>query len=135
MIEDDYVVLNLEENDLFVLVFFREVEEGNNSSDIDIDNFFIGVSAISPLLLEYGEYVDIFFKSEARQLPDYVLVEYVIDTGDVESLYGFIYNLLVNEFSIFRDNLEEFLEKGYIQRLISLADARILFIFKKDGDR
>ena len=47
-------------------------------------------------------------------MSDYVLVEYVIDTGDVESLYGFIYNLLVNEFSILRDNLEELLEKGYI---------------------
>ncbi len=39
MIEDDYVALNLGENDPFILVFLREVEEGNNSSDIDIDNF------------------------------------------------------------------------------------------------
>ncbi len=66
MIEDDYVVLNLGENDLFVLVFSKKVEEGNNSFDIDIDNFFIGVSAISPLFLEYRKYVDIFFESEAR---------------------------------------------------------------------
>ncbi len=64
---------------------------------------------------------------------DYVLVEYAIDTGDTEPLYRLIYNLLVNELSIFRDNLEEFLEKGYIQRLISPAGAPILFIFKKDG--
>ncbi len=49
MIEDNYIVLNFGENDLFVLVFSREVEEGNNSFDIDIDNFFIGVSAIFPL--------------------------------------------------------------------------------------
>ena len=114
MIEDNYIALNLGENDPFILIFFREVEEGNNSFDIDIDNFFIGVSAISPLFLEYREYIDIFFESEVRQLPDYVLVKYIIDTGDAEPLYGFIYNLLVNELSIFRDNLEEFLEKGYI---------------------
>ncbi len=66
MIEDDYVVLNLGENDLFVLVFSREIEEGNNNSDTDIDKFFIETSAISPLLLEYRKYVDIFFESEAR---------------------------------------------------------------------
>ncbi len=49
VIEDDYVVSNLGGNESFVLVFFREIEEGNNSSDIDIEYFFIGVSAISPL--------------------------------------------------------------------------------------
>ncbi len=40
VIEDDYIVLNFKENDPFVLIFSREVEEGNNGSDIDIDNFF-----------------------------------------------------------------------------------------------
>ncbi len=61
MIEDDYVASNLGENDLFVLIFLREVEEGNNSSDIDIDNSFIRVFATFPLLLEYREYIDVFF--------------------------------------------------------------------------
>ena len=96
------------------MIFPKKIEEGNNSFDINIDNFFIKVSAISPLLLEYGEYIDIFFKSEARLLPDHILIKYIINTGNVESLYRFIYNLLVNELSILRDNLEEFLEKGYI---------------------
>ena len=76
--------------------------------------FFIGVSATSPLPSEYRKYVDIFSKSEARQLSDYILIEYVINTGDVESLYRPIYNLSVNELSILRDNLKEFLGKGYI---------------------
>ena len=62
MIEDNYIVLNFGENDLFVLVFSREVEEGNNNSDIDIDNSFIKISTISPLFLEYKEYVDVFFE-------------------------------------------------------------------------
>jgi len=60
------------------------------------------------------------------------LVEYAINTGDVEPLYRFIYNLSANELSTLRDNLEKILEKGYIQRLISPAGAPILFIFKKD---
>ncbi len=66
MIEDDHIVSNLRKNDLFILIFFREIEEGNNNFDINIDNFFIRVSTISPLLLEYEEYIDVFSKSEAR---------------------------------------------------------------------
>jgi len=66
MIEDNYIVLHLKKNNPFVLVFFREVEEGNNNSDIDINNFFIKASTISSLFLEYKKYVDIFFKSEVR---------------------------------------------------------------------
>ncbi len=66
MIEDNHIVSNLKKNDLFILIFFREIEEGNNNFDINIDNFFIRVSTISPLLLEYEEYIDIFSKSEAR---------------------------------------------------------------------
>ena len=62
------------------------------------------------------------------------MVEYTINTGDAEPLYEFIYNLSVNEFSTLRDNLEEFLKKRYIQRLISPTGTPILFIFKKDKD-
>ncbi len=66
MIEDNYVILNLGENDPFILVFSREVEEGNNSSDININNFFIEVSTIFSFPSKYREYVDIFSESEVR---------------------------------------------------------------------
>ncbi len=66
MIEDDYIVLNLGENNPFVLIFSKEVEEKNNNSDIDIDNSFIEVSAIFPLPLKYRKYINIFSKSEVR---------------------------------------------------------------------
>ncbi len=66
IIEDGYIALNLEENDFFILIFSKEIEEGNNNSDINTDNSFIRVSITSPLPLEYGEYIDIFFESEAR---------------------------------------------------------------------
>ncbi len=66
MIEDDYIVLNLKENDLFVLIFFKKIEEGNNSSDTDTNYFFIEVSATSPLPSEYREYADVFFESKVR---------------------------------------------------------------------
>ncbi len=66
MIEDNYIILNLKKDDPFILIFFKEVEEGNNNSDIDIDYSFIKASATSPPPSKYGEYVDIFSKSEVR---------------------------------------------------------------------
>ncbi len=66
IIEDNYVALNLKKNDPFILVFSKEIEEENNNSDTDIDNFFIKISTTSPLPLEYREYIDIFFKSEVK---------------------------------------------------------------------
>ena len=39
IIEDNYIALNLRENNSFILIFSREIEEGNNSSDIDINYF------------------------------------------------------------------------------------------------
>ena len=66
MIEDDYIVLNLRKNDLFILIFPREIEKGNNNSDTDTDNFFIKTSIISPLPSEYREYINVFSESEAR---------------------------------------------------------------------
>ncbi len=111
IIENNYVALNFRENDLFVLVFFREIEEENNNFDTDINYFFIRVSTTFPLFSEYREYINIFSKSKVRQLSDHILIEYTINTGDIEPLYGPIYNLLIKEFSTLRDNLEEFLEK------------------------
>ncbi len=66
MIEDNYIVLNLKENNPFILVFSKEIEEGNNSFDINIDNSFIGIFTIFPLFLEYEKYIDIFFKLKVR---------------------------------------------------------------------
>ena len=66
MIENDYIALNLEENDLFILIFPKEIEKENNNFNTDINKFFIKISATSPLFLEYREYINVFFKSEAR---------------------------------------------------------------------
>jgi len=66
VIEDDYIASNLRENNPFVLIFSKEIEEENNNSDINIDNFFMGVFTTFPLPLEYGEYVDIFSELEVR---------------------------------------------------------------------
>ena len=114
MIEDNHIALNLEENDPFILIFSKKIEEGNNSSDTDTDNSFIKASTTSPLPSKYREYTNIFSKSEARQLSNHTLIKHTINTGDAESLYKFIYNLSINKLNILRDNLEEFLEKRYI---------------------
>ncbi len=132
IIEDNHIASNLKENDPFILIFPRKIEEGNNNSDTDINNSFIEVSTIFSLPLKYREYADVFFKSEVRQLPNHTLIKHIINTKNAESLYRSIYNLSINELSILRDNLEEFLEKGYIQRSTSPADTPILFISKKN---
>ena len=67
-------------------------------------------------------------------MSNHVLIKHAINTRDAESLYKSIYNLSVNELSTLRDNLKEFLEKRYIQRLTNPIDAPILFIFKKNRD-
>jgi len=59
---------------------------------------------------------------------------YSIDTSGMDAKPGFIYNLSANELSTLRNNLEEFLEKGYIQRSTSPTGAPILFISKKNKD-
>ncbi len=66
-------------------------------------------------------------------MPDHALIKHTVNTGNVKSSYKPIYNLLVNELSILRDNLEKLLKKGYIQRLTNLAGTSILFILKKNG--
>ena len=66
IIEDNYVVLNLGKNNPFILIFSKKIKKGNNNFDINIDNFFIKVSAIFPFPSEYREYADIFSESEVR---------------------------------------------------------------------
>jgi len=66
MIENNHIASNLRENNPFILIFPKKIEEENNNSDTDIDNFFIKVFTISPLFLEYREYVDVFSESEVR---------------------------------------------------------------------
>ncbi len=81
IIEDDYIVLNLKKNNPFILIFPREIEERNNNFDTDINNSFIKISTTSPLLSEYREYIDIFSKSEARQLSNHALIKHAIVVG------------------------------------------------------
>jgi hypothetical protein len=45
-----------------------------------------------------------------------------------------IYKFSENELKILKDYLNENLEKEYIQRSINLADAPILFVFKKNRE-
>src|SRR6266536_6610665 len=108
MIEDNHIASTLTKNDPFVLIFSKKIEKRNNNSDIDTNNSFIKVFTTSPLLSKYREYTDIFSESETRQLPDHILIEQTINTGDAESLYKPIYNLSINELSTLRDKLEEF---------------------------
>ncbi len=72
MIEDNYVISNFKENDLFILIFSKKIKKENNNFDTDIDNSFIKISTISPLPLEYGEYIDVFFLNQ--KLDNYLII-------------------------------------------------------------
>ena len=66
MIENNHIASNLRENNPFILIFPKKIEEENNNSNTNIDNSFIEVSTTSPLHLKYREYTDIFSESEAK---------------------------------------------------------------------
>jgi hypothetical protein len=65
-------------------------------------------------------------------LADHLLIQYIINTGDVIFSHNFIYKLLKNELKILKNYLNENLKKEYIQHFISPAGAPILFVFKKN---
>jgi hypothetical protein len=67
-------------------------------------------------------------------LADHLLIQYIINTGDVIFSHNFIYKLLKNELKILKNYLNENLKKGYIQRSINSAGAPILFVSKKKGE-
>jgi hypothetical protein len=67
-------------------------------------------------------------------LGDYLLMQYIINTGNVISPYNSIYKLSENELKILKNYLNKNFEKEYIQYFINLIGAPMLFVFKKDGE-
>jgi hypothetical protein len=55
-----------------------------------------------------------FFNEKASQLADHLLMQYIINTGNVMSSYNFIYKLSENELKILKNYLNENLKKEYI---------------------
>jgi hypothetical protein len=61
-------------------------------------------------------------------------MQYIINTEDVIPPYNFIYKLSENKLKILKNYLNENFKREYFQHFINLADAPILFVFKKNGE-
>jgi hypothetical protein len=83
---------------------------------------------------KYKDFVDVFEKINADQLPAHSPYDCLIDLEEGHSpLFGPIYGLSEPELQALRDYLTENLAKGFVQHSKSPTGAPILFINKKDG--
>ena len=84
------------------------------------------------ILQEYIDLKDVANKEAAHTLPNPMLVEHKIDTGDKKPPFRPLYNLLKNKLAVLRQYIVDNLQRGWIQPSISQAGALIIFIPKKD---
>jgi hypothetical protein len=83
---------------------------------------------------KYKDFVDVFEKINANQLPAHSPYDCPIDLEEGHSPpFGPIYGLSERELQALRDYLTENLAKGFIQHSKFPAVAPILFVKKKDG--
>ncbi len=86
------------------------------------------------LLEKYKDFVDVFEKIDADQLPAHRPYDCPIDLEEGHSPpFGLIYGLSKLELQALRDYLTENLAKGFVQHSKSRAGAPIPFVKKKDG--
>jgi len=86
------------------------------------------------LLEKYKDFVDVFEKNKADQLPEHRPYDCPINLEEGHSPpFGPIYGLSEPKLQTLRDYLTENLAKGFVQHSKSPAGAPILFVKKKDG--
>jgi hypothetical protein len=91
-------------------------------------------STLVKLLEKYKDFVNVFEKINADQLPAHRPYDYPIDLEEGHSPpFGPIYGLSEPELQALRDYLTKNLAKGFIQHSKSPAGAQILFVKEKDG--
>jgi len=83
---------------------------------------------------EYHDYLDVFSKSKADQLPEHRPYDHsiVLEDGETPPM-GPIYSLSEVELTTLREFIQENLQKGYIRPSKSPCGAPVLFDKKKDG--
>jgi hypothetical protein len=86
------------------------------------------------MLSEHSEYADVASEEDAKALAKHSHNDLTIDLTPRGVLpYQPLYNLSRTELELLREYLEEYVARGWIRRLKSLAGALILFAKKKDG--
>ena len=107
-----------------------------NTKNRDAECLFLNIRlyAVKKLEIpqEYTDLKDVANKEATHTLPNPILVEYKIDTGDKEPLFKLLYTLLENKLAVLRQYIVDNLQRGQIQPSISWVGALIIFIPKKD---
>ena len=79
-------------------------------------------------------YTDVFFKKNTEKLSEYEKGDYAIELNEQDSSFKSLYNLLNSELKTFQEYLNNALAKKWIRHFISLAEAPVLFILKRNSD-
>ena len=83
---------------------------------------------------EYHKFTDVFNKTKAETLSPYHLYNLKINLEEsAQPLVGPIYSLSAFEQEALKEFIEENLNTGFIQPILSLHSAPVLFVRKKDG--
>jgi len=108
------------------LIVEHQVKAMNNMMSCIINAF-----KTQTLLIELKEYEDVFSTESADKLSLHKDHDHAIEIT-AKSSYELLYNLLNTELATLRQYLDNVLAKEWIKHFISLTDAFILFIFKKN---
>ena len=85
------------------------------------------------LLIKLSDYINIFNKEFAGELPPNYLGDHIIKIDNKNSPYKPLYSLSARKLEVLRQYLNKTLKKGWIKPFTNLIKAPILFILKKDG--
>jgi len=118
-----FVMINVIEE----LIVEHQVKAINSMTSRIINAF-----KMQTLLIELKEYEDVFLTENADKLSLHEDHDHAIEIT-AESLYESLYNLLNTELATLRQYLNDVLVKEWIKHFVSLTDASILFILKKNN--
>ena len=96
---------------------------GNKNEDI----------TASMILHEIANYIDVFFKKNARKLPKHERNDHAIELNGQNPPFEPLYNLSSLELKTLQEYLDNALIKRWIRHSTSPAEAPVLFIPKRDS--
>ncbi len=124
-----------DESTMYALVMINVVEKSIVEHQVkamnNVMSCITNALETQTLLVELKEYEDVFSAESVDKLLLHEDHDHAIEIT-AESSYESLYNLLNTELVILRQYLNDVLVKEWIKHFISLTDASILFIFKKN---
>ncbi len=124
-----------DESTVYALVMINVVKESIVEHQVkamnNVTSCITNALETQTLLVELKEYEDVFSTESVDKLLLHVDHDHAIEIT-AESLYESLYNLLNTELATLRQYLDDVLAKEWIKHFISLTDASILFILKKN---